>query len=273
MGALSVTVEGHTFQVIPRIEGREFSGFWQRMGTEWEPETLAVIRRLVGPGWLFIDVGAWIGPTAIWAALHGADVHAFEPDPVALKALQANIEANASLRPKVTIISAAAGTSDGQIDLFTDVAGNSETSCFSAVQRGDKLRPFPTRIAARQVDLAAYLQTLASPGRPMLVKMDVEGGEFALLPHIDDVCRRHGAIVLASLHPQNIVLGTPDDTGAARITRVAGALDHYTDFHWYGFRDGAFTTPTKIGALEIIMNNLGRGHTLLMSPRPLTDAA
>lgn len=273
MDTLPVTVEGHTFEVIPRIEGREFSGFWRRMGTEWEPETLAIIRKLARPGWLFIDVGAWIGPTAIWAALHGADVHAFEPDPVALKALQANIEVNASLRPKVTIVPAAAGTADGQIDLFTDIAGNSETSCFSAVQRGDKLRPFPTRIAVRQVDLLTYLQTLASPLRPMLIKMDIEGGEFALLPHIHDFCRRHGAIVLASLHPQNIVLGTPDDTGAARITRVAAALDRYTDFHWYGFRDGTFTTPAKIAVLETIMNNLGREHSLLMSPRPLPDAA
>jgi FkbM family methyltransferase len=272
MSALSVTVEGHTFEVIPRVEGREFSGFWRRMGTEWEPDTLAIIRKLVGPEWLFIDVGAWIGPTAIWAALHGADVHAFEPDPVALKALQANIEVNASLRPKVTIVPAAAGTIDGQIDLFTDVAGNSETSCFSAVQRGDKLRPFPTRIAVPQVDLLTYLQTLASPPRPMLIKMDIEGGEFALLPHIHDFCRRHGAIVLASLHPQNIVLGTPDDTGATRITRVAAALDRYTDFRWYGFRDGAIVLASKLKVLETLMNNLAQEHSLLMSPGALPEA-
>ena len=151
------------------------------------------------------------------------------------------------------------------------MTGNSETSCFSAVQRGDRLRPFPTKIVARQVDLVAYLQGLESPARPMLVKMDIEGGEFALLPHVHDFCRRHGAIVLASLHPQNIVMSTPDDTGATRITRVAAALDRYTDFHWYGFRDGAIVVASKLKVLEAVMNNLGREHSLLMSPGPLAD--
>ena len=140
------------------------------------------------------------------------------------------------------------------------------------MQRGDKLRPFPTRIAVRQVDLLTYLQTLASPPRPMLIKMDIEGGEFALLPHIHDFCRRHGAIVLASLHPQNIVLGTPDDTGATRITRVAAALDRYTDFRWYGFRDGAIVLASKLKVLETLMNNLAREHSLLMSPAALPEA-
>jgi FkbM family methyltransferase len=272
MNTMSVTVEGYTFQVVPRMEGRNFSGFWPRMGTEWEPGTLSIIRKLVGPARLFIDVGAWIGPTAIWAALHGADVHAFEPDPVALAALQANIDANESLKPKVTIIPAAAGLTDGQVELFTDVTGNSETSCFRAVQRGDKLRTFPTQIVVPQVDLLGYLQTLMSPPGSIFLKMDIEGGEFALLPHVHDFCRQHGAVVLASLHPQNIVMSTVDDTGAARITGVAAALDRYRDFHWYGYRDDAFTTLSKVTVLETIMNNLTQEHRLLLSPRPLTEA-
>jgi FkbM family methyltransferase len=272
MNTMSVTVEGHTFQVVPRIEGRNFSGFWPRMGTEWEPGTLSIIRKLVGPGRIFLDVGAWIGPTAIWAALHGADVHAFEPDPIALATLQANIDANESLKPKVTVIPAAAGTHDGQVELFTDVAGNSETSCFRAVQRGDKLRTFPTRITVPQVDLLGYLQTLMAPPGSIILKMDIEGGEFALLPHVHDFCRQQGVVVLASLHPLNIVLSTEDDTGAARITGVAAALDRYRDFHWYGHRDDAFIRLRKVSVLETIMNALAQEHRLLLSPSPLAGA-
>ena len=266
---MSVTVEGHTFQAMRRVEGKDFLGYWNWLRRDWERTTLAIIRKLVGPEWVFIDVGAWIGFTPIWAALHGAEVHAFEPDPVALAALRANIDLNPQLNSRVTIIPAAAGDSDRNVELFTDDAGNSETSCFRTVQRNTGLRSFDQTLVVPQVDLVSYMRSVGADSRRMLLKMDIEGGEFALLPHIHDFCLQHGVVVMVTLHPANIVLATADDTGAARIMRVSAALERYVDFGWYDLRDDTFQAANKVAVLKTILNNLARDHSVLMSPRPL----
>jgi FkbM family methyltransferase len=58
-----------------------------------EPE-LGFLPAILGPGAVAVDVGASIGTWALSAARTGATVHACEPDPVNLEALEANIRAN-----------------------------------------------------------------------------------------------------------------------------------------------------------------------------------
>jgi FkbM family methyltransferase len=61
-------------------------------------------RRLLGPGDLFVDGGANIGPYTVWAAELGARVIAVEPDAAAVARLRRNISLNA--RP-VELVTAA----------------------------------------------------------------------------------------------------------------------------------------------------------------------
>src|SRR5262245_51934695 len=65
-----------------------WDNFWKlyKSGV-WEPGTKAFMKRFLKPGDLFVDIGAWIGPTALWAVECGAHVIAIEPDPVALDEL------------------------------------------------------------------------------------------------------------------------------------------------------------------------------------------
>jgi FkbM family methyltransferase len=50
-------------------------------GSGFEPESLALWSRIVQPGMIALDVGAYTGLFSIIAALHGADVVAMEPMP------------------------------------------------------------------------------------------------------------------------------------------------------------------------------------------------
>ena len=47
----------------------------------WEPETLAMIRYClrVKPNSVYVDFGAWVGPTAIFASSYARKVYALEP--------------------------------------------------------------------------------------------------------------------------------------------------------------------------------------------------
>jgi len=68
--------------------------WWPRVATgEWNPGTFTVEHHYLsaaGVGALVVDVGAWMGATSLFAALHGASVIALEPDYVAYRELLAN---------------------------------------------------------------------------------------------------------------------------------------------------------------------------------------
>jgi FkbM family methyltransferase len=72
-------------------------------------------KRLLGPGDLFIDVGANVGVYSLWAADLGARVIAVEPDPLAASRLRENVGLNPGI--DVTVVEAAATELDGMTTL------------------------------------------------------------------------------------------------------------------------------------------------------------
>ena len=77
-----------------------YPGFWKLVGTGgWEKDTFEVLRFFLEgrPTDSYVDFGAWIGPTALYAAHYSRHVYAIEPDPMAYSALVANAEKNIHL--------------------------------------------------------------------------------------------------------------------------------------------------------------------------------
>ena len=73
----------------------EYSCNWFRSRYEgWEEGTFDVLDRFLGENSSYIDVGAWIGPTVLYAAARCARVYCLEPDPVAYSMLEKNITSN-----------------------------------------------------------------------------------------------------------------------------------------------------------------------------------
>lgn len=106
-----------------------YPGFWTLLASgKWEPETLRVLDVLVGPATHYLDIGTWIGPTALYAAARGAVVHAFEPDPEALKGLDRHLEINPHLAKKVTVHRYAPGAQAGTLLLTSTKLGNSKST-------------------------------------------------------------------------------------------------------------------------------------------------
>jgi hypothetical protein len=74
----------------------------------WEPTTFQVIKAALTAGMgagreVHLDIGSWVGPTALFAALLVPRVLAIEPDPRAFNELHANALLNEALAPRLEL--------------------------------------------------------------------------------------------------------------------------------------------------------------------------
>ena len=68
--------------------------FWSEKYYSWEPGTFKVLDSYLSKDKDYLDIGAWVGPTAIYGSFLSKKVVAVEPDPIAHKILQKNISLN-----------------------------------------------------------------------------------------------------------------------------------------------------------------------------------
>jgi FkbM family methyltransferase len=190
--AIKIDLEGFaSFTVVPTNENE--AQFWKSlMSGSWEPDTVEAIRYLAHPGRVFWDVGAWIGPTVLLALARGADVVAFEPDPVALRSLFKNLEANPGLRAKATVVEAALAEANGQQALRTQTELGDSMS--SLTGRGTK---------GPSIETLSFLGALSAHSLPAgsVVKIDIEGGEFLLGRKVWLALKERNVTLILSTHP------------------------------------------------------------------------
>lgn len=141
-----------------------------------------VMERVLGPGAVFVDVGANIGYyTRLASVLVGAEghAHAFEPLPAALPLLRANTAG----RSNVTVHAVAVGAAEGEVDFFARPMG--DTSSMEPDPSAERIR---VRVAALDAEL---------PDLPRLdlLKIDVEGYELEVLQGAMTLIRTHLPVV------------------------------------------------------------------------------
>ncbi|MFA5999172.1 MAG: FkbM family methyltransferase [Candidatus Babeliales bacterium] len=68
--------------------------FTKNVFANWEKETFEVFDQVKDPNGIAIDLGAWIGTTAIWCCKNFSHVVAVDADPVSLQCLQNNLKAS-----------------------------------------------------------------------------------------------------------------------------------------------------------------------------------
>lgn len=190
--------------------------FWDRVEAgRWEPGTLTVLDRLVRPGIRFVDLGAWVGPTALYAAARGARVVAVDPDPAALDQLRRNIAANPSLGNRITVIDRAIHAAPGTVRVGARRKPGDSMSSLLLAGAG-------TTWTARTLTPAALAARLPRD-EPRVIKIDIEGAEYDLLPHLGPLLAPPATAVLLSLHPR--ILAEQRALGAGEIAaRTRAAL-------------------------------------------------
>lgn len=176
-----------------QVERGEHGAFWDAVSRgAWEPSTLSLLEQMVGSDTVFIDVGAWIGPTTLLAAGNARQVLAFEPDPVAFRILTENLHLNPALN-NVEVRNEAVGSRPGRVRL--GVRTRAGDSC-SSILLGDGSESW-------EVPIVSLIDVISEfpPGEPMVIKIDIEGYEFEMPDVLRAAVIEHDASILLSLHP------------------------------------------------------------------------
>lgn len=208
---MSVVVGSTTVRVVD-TSGERYGDFWAALATgTFEPATVDLLRSWARPGRMLVDVGAWIGPFTLLAAAQGATVLAVEPDPVAAAVLRRNRALNPEFAGRVTIDEAAWAAGDGRARLGAPVGLGNARSALTAGRaagvsagRGPATVEVRTRAAAtafeRAVDDLRAANGRAVAAGDVLLKIDIEGGEFAVLPTLGRTLATHLPTLLLSVH-------------------------------------------------------------------------
>lgn len=240
----TITIGSHAFEVDPEAHQR----FWRRVQRGlWEPETFAIFDRFITEDTLFLDIGAWIGSTALYGAQRAARCIAFEPDPVAFKELQGNLAANAGAEwTKRLEINECAINKDGTP--FT-LGGSAEgADSMSSALFPDRESQWTVSARRLQDVLTAY----RAPGQPVFIKIDIEGGEYDLLPAIRDELADPGIVSYLSFHTNMLrrsVVGdaAPETAENPFVELHMRAIDSLPWHRRISLRDG---TPVDRAVLE-----------------------
>jgi FkbM family methyltransferase len=151
----------------------------------WATGYLKGICTLLRPGDLAVDLGANQGEVTAQLAATGADVVAFEPDPLTFARLQDRFAGKAN----VTLIQAAVGVSTGTVQLMRaeNFADNPQgASVKSTILGGGRGIDAGNAVEVPLIDFPAWVRDqVTARGAIAFVKMDIEGAELEILEAMD----------------------------------------------------------------------------------------
>lgn len=190
-GVINVSKKNINFSVISNPMTR---GVWDRMHqNDWEEETFMIFDRFLKPENSYIDIGAWVGPTVLYGANKAKHVYGVEPDPVAFKELITNLNLNPFIAPKVTCINAAIAEKSGNINLYMrDQFGISTSSLIPTISN--------KYCQVRAITIYDLI-TENHIENVNFIKMDIEGGEYSLIPFLHEFLKLQKPTLYLSLHP------------------------------------------------------------------------
>ncbi len=177
-----------------------------------EPDEMALVKSLLRPDWVVLDIGAHIGSYTLFMAHlldpHAGRIYAFEPNPSTFALLQYHIAVNSLTH--VVPYSTALGAAPGDAELF--LARSDNTSMCSLRRANQSDRSVKIRVSTlEQFAGEVGLQRLD------FVKLDAEGAEPEII--------EGGRAVLTSFRPHILVeLNGPRLTGAGYHPRDLALL-------------------------------------------------
>lgn len=189
---------------VVRKNGLEFNvvanhriDFWRRLENNvWEPRTFKIFDHFLDRDSTYIDIGAWIGPTLLYAAQLAKASYAFEPDPVAFQELSRNLQSNdqAAWRQRIQIYQQAVDHQPGTIELGSRNGWGDSMS--SVLFSNESVRQEVEKIPLTDFFTERHLRSAK-----VFIKMDIEGGEYHLLPHLRKLLSQPDLVLYLSVHP------------------------------------------------------------------------
>lgn len=209
------------------VGGLEFStgswpGFWQDVQNGlWERQSFSILKKFLRSDKSFIDLGAWIGPLSLFGCQLAHHCYAVEPDPVALRHLNANIALNPSLISRITVIDEAVIDRAGEVVLGWENPpglGSSMTSVYQSVCGRD--RSLQEKCTVKATTLTELVSRFGI-NDCSFSKIDVEGSEVPILASSASWIATAKPSILLSIHHFFF------DDPKAKIAMISGVLSCY----------------------------------------------
>ncbi len=150
--------------------------YYELVGNDsWEPATIGFFERNCDRDTVLIDVGAATGVLSMFAAKLGAEVVAFEPNPIVMFVLKRNLEINALEE----LISAVPDAISDEESVMKFAVGSNSNVLTPIVMHGMQNHE-NTDIKVRNIAYVVNQQRLRT-SKKIIVKMDIEGAEYKIL--------------------------------------------------------------------------------------------
>lgn len=168
--------------------------FWIKSYQTWEDETFTIYNRFLEPEYDYIDIGSWIGPTVLYAANIARHTYAIEPNKLVFHELIKNLKLNQNIFHKVTCLNAALSSQTGIMKLYIKSSeGDSMSSILSNSEDYENYEVPSLTIED--------LNNRYKLDKVNLIKIDVEGAEYDLIPSMEDYLVKHQPTLYLSIHP------------------------------------------------------------------------
>jgi FkbM family methyltransferase len=181
----------------------------------WEENTFHILDHYQQDDKIYLDIGAWIGPTVLYSANKFKQVVCFEPDPVALERLRENISANPSLN-NITVIPHALSDQNSVSEFGGNgELGNSMSTLLVGLENKEDFyhnygeedgflsyeerKRDIIRVETLTIETALSMHGI-DPTQIGLIKMDIEGGEIILIPAMQTFLDTYKPVLYISLH-------------------------------------------------------------------------
>jgi len=171
-----------------------FKNFWILLKTGlWEPDTFQVFDEFISKKYSYIDIGAWIGATALYGCQLAKHCYAIEPDPEALKILHRNMDLNPDLIKKITLFEGCLGDNSGltRLGSNTNFGDSMSSLLFSNSNKFFDVQSFTFEEFVKKNKITDC----------NFIKMDIEGGEIKVLPSMKKYLEENKPTLFLSLHP------------------------------------------------------------------------
>lgn len=197
IGIDSVLLPGRNGEVLAPLSDPVISRAYLYAGS-WSEELVALLTSALTRGGTLIDIGANIGLTTVpLARLDGVRVIAVEPHPGNLQHLRASLGWN-DLNDRVTVLPIALADEEGSMALEVSASNIGDhrlrrEGVPSSPGLFDEEERQVLTVPVRRLDDVVDLDSLA---RPLVVKVDVQGGEGLVLRGGPDVIAAADLLVL-----------------------------------------------------------------------------
>lgn len=179
------------------VEGGVNDNFWINIYPGWERETFDILDRFLSKDKQFLDIGAWMGTTAIYASRKSGYVVCVEADPISVDKLKVNLDLNKT-DVQVDIESKPIFSERTEI-VFGPNKFLSQSKLNDSTSQIKTSRTNPDDELAESTTLADIVDKYAL-NNLSLIKVDIEGGEENILRDIYEFCKSNKVPAYISFH-------------------------------------------------------------------------